>query len=257
MSQTAIATDLQAMTPSTTTANPEKPVTVVLVHGAWANASSWDKVISLLLAKGQRVIAVPLPLTSLEDDLAATKRIVTDTEGPIVLVGHSWGGMAVTQAGIDPKVAALVYVSAFAPDVGESGGSLIGAHPAPPALSTIVTDSAGFVYQTVDGMLTNIAPDVPVADARVLAVTQGRLAGATFAETVAVAAWKTKPSWFIVTPEDRVVSPELQAASAKRMQAKTTVIHASHMSLLSHPGDVASVIQDAVASVRSSAVMSS
>ena len=160
MSQTAIATDLQAMTPSTTTANPEKPVTVVLVHGAWANASSWDKVISLLPAKGQRVIAVPLPLTSLEDDLAATKRIVTDTEGPIVLVGHSWGGMAVTQAGIDPKVAALVYVSAFAPDVGESGGSLIGAHPAPPALSTIVTESAGFVYQTVDGMLTNIAPDV-------------------------------------------------------------------------------------------------
>jgi pimeloyl-ACP methyl ester carboxylesterase len=257
MSQTAIATNLQTVTPSTTTAKLQKPVTVVLVHGAWANASSWDKVISLLLAKGQRVIAVPLPLTSLEDDLAATNRVVADTEGPIVLVGHSWGGMAVTQAGDAPKVAALVYVSAFAPDVGESGGSLIGAHPTPPALSTIVTDSAGFVYQKVDGMLTNIAPDVPVADARVLAVTQGRLAGKAFEQTVAVAAWKTKPSWFIVTADDRVVSPELQAASAKRMQAKTTVIHSSHMSLLSHPGDVASVIEDAVIRIQSSAAMSS
>jgi pimeloyl-ACP methyl ester carboxylesterase len=106
-------------------------------------------------------------------------------------------------------------------------------------------------------MLANIAPDVPAAEARVLAVTQGRLAATAFEQTVVVAAWKKKPSWFIVTADDRVVSPELQAASAKRMQAKTTVIHASHMSLLSHPGDVASVIQDAVASVRSSAVMSS
>jgi pimeloyl-ACP methyl ester carboxylesterase len=116
---------------------------------------------------------------------------------------------------------------------------------------------AGFVYQTVDGMLANIAPDVPAAEARVLAVTQGRLAGTAFEQTVAVAAWKTKPSWFIVTADDRVVSPELQAASAKRMQAKTTVIHSSHMSLLSHPGDVASVIEDAVIRIQSSAAMSS
>jgi pimeloyl-ACP methyl ester carboxylesterase len=108
-----------------------------------------------------QVIAVQLPLTSVEDDLAATNRIIAATDGPIVLVGHSWGGLAVTQAGDDPKVAALVYVSTFALDVGESGSSLIGAHPTPPTLSTIVTDSVGFVYQTVDGMLKNIAPDVP------------------------------------------------------------------------------------------------
>ena len=196
-----------------------------------------------------RVIAVQLPLTSVEDDLAATNRIIADTDGPIVLVGHSWGGMAVTQAGNDPKVMALVYVSAFAPDVGETGSSLIGAHPTPPALSTIVTDSAGFVYQTTDGMLENIAPDLPAEEARVLAVTQGRLAGKAFGQAVAVAAWKTKPCWFIVTTEDRVVSAELQTAEAERMEAKITVIHASHMSLLSHPGEVASVIEDAAATV--------
>jgi pimeloyl-ACP methyl ester carboxylesterase len=223
--------------------------TIVLVHGAWADGSSWNKVIPLLLAKNMRVIAVQLPLTSVEDDLAATNRIIAATDGPIVLVGHSWGGMAVTQAGEDHKVTALVYVSAFAPDVGESGSSLIGAHPTPPALSTMVTDSLGFVYQTVDGMLKNIAPDLSVEEARALAVTQGRLAGKAFGQTVTVAAWKAKPCWFIVTTEDRVVSLELQIAEAKRMEAKTTVIQSSHMSLLSHPSEVAAVIEDAVTAV--------
>jgi pimeloyl-ACP methyl ester carboxylesterase len=231
--------------------------TIVLVHGAWADGSSWSRVIPLLQAKGHRVIAVQIPLTSLEDDLAATKRIVADTAGPIVLVGHSWGGMAVTQAGDDPKVAALVYVSAFAPDAGESGGSLIGAHPTPPALSTVVSDSSGFVYQTTQGMIDNVAPDLPADEARVLASTQGRLAGKAFEQTVAVAAWKAKPSWFIVTAEDRVVNVELQAASAKRMNARMTVIHASHMSILSRPHDVASVIGDAVAAVAAMAELAS
>jgi pimeloyl-ACP methyl ester carboxylesterase len=221
--------------------------TIVLVHGAWADGSSWNKVIQLLQAKDLPVIAVQIPLTSVNDDIAATGRILADTKGPIVLAGHSWGGMAVTQAGDDPKVAALVYVSAFAPDVGETGSNLIGAHPAPPALSTIVTDSSGAVYQTVDGMLQNVAPDIPVAEAKSLAATQGRLAGQAFGQSVTVAAWKTKPSWFIVTADDRVVSPELQAAEAKRMGARTTILQSSHMSLLSHPREVAKVIEDAAA----------
>ena len=222
---------------------------VVLVHGAWADGSSWNRVIPLLQAKGLPVIAVQSPLTSLDDDAAATKRIVADTAGPIILVGHSWGGMAITQEGGDPKVVGLVYVSAFAPDVGETGASLIAAHPRPPALSTIVTDQGGYVYQTIEGMLENIAPDLPAAEARVLAATQGRLAGRAFEESVTVAAWQTKPSWFIVTTGDRVVSAELQMREAKRMGARTTVLDASHMSLLSHPADVAKVIEDAAATI--------
>jgi pimeloyl-ACP methyl ester carboxylesterase len=227
--------------------------TIVLVHGAWADGSSWNKVIPLLQAKGLPVVAVQLPLTSLDDDLAVTQRMISTIDGPIVLVGHSWGGMSVTQAGGDPKVAALVYLSAFAPEIGESGSSLIGAHPAPPALSTFATDSAGFTYQTVEGMVSNVAPDLPEADARVLAATQGRLAGVAFGQTATAAAWKTKPSWFIVTIGDRVVSAELQRAEAERMAAKVTVLNASHMSLLSQPDKVAAVIEEAAAAVNAMA----
>jgi pimeloyl-ACP methyl ester carboxylesterase len=161
--------------------------------------------------------------------------------------------MAVTQAGDDPKVAALVYLSAFAPDIGESGSSLIGAHPAPPALSTVVNDSAGFTYQTVEGMISNVASDLPEAEARILAATQGRLAGVAFGQTAAVAAWKIKPSWFIVTADDRVVSVELQKAEAERMAARVTVLNASHMSLLSQPGKVAAIIEEAAEAVKTMA----
>ena len=221
----------------------------MLVHGAWADGSSWTKVISLLLSGGLSVSAAQIPLTSIEEDAAATKRIIADAEGPVILVGHSWGGMAITQAGVDPKVSALDYVSAFAPEIGETGSTLIGAHPTPPALSTTTTDKAGFVRQTRDGVLKNMAPDIPITDAEVLAVTQGPLAGKAFGESVTAAAWKTKPSWFIVTADDRVVHPELQAAEARRMDAKTTVLRSSHMSLLSHPTEVAAVIGEAAASV--------
>jgi len=223
--------------------------TVVLVHGAWADGSSWNKVIPILLAKGLPVIAAQLPLSGVADDLAATTRIMSDIEGDIVLVGHSWGGVAVTQAGVDPRVKALVFVSAFAPDVGETGSGLIGEHPTPPALSTIGTDKAGFVYQTEAGMVENIGPDLTPEEARVLAVTQGRLAGKAFGETVVAAAWKAKPSWFVVTSEDRVVSVELQKAFATRMGATVHEIKASHMSILSHPAEIAAVIEQALGKV--------
>ena len=221
----------------------------MIVHGAWADGSSWNKVIPLLQAKNLQVIAVQIPLTGLEDDLTATTRIIADTEGPIVLVGHSWGGVAVTQAGTDPKVAALVYVSAFAPDIGESGSSLIAQHPAPPALSTIVTDSAGFVY-------SNSRRRSEQRRARHFHSRSADLGGnpaaacwKAFGQTVAQAAWKTKPTWFVVAPGDCVVKDELQQAEVKRMKAKTTVLQSSHMSLLSHPREVAAVIEDAAATV--------
>jgi pimeloyl-ACP methyl ester carboxylesterase len=223
--------------------------TVVLVHGAWADGSSWNKVIAILLAKGVPVVAAQLPLSGVADDLAATTRIMSDIDGDIVLVGHSWGGVAVTQAGVDPRVKAVVFVSAFAPDVGETGSGLIGEHPTPPALSTIGTDKAGFVYQTQAGMVENVGPDLPPKEARVLAVTQGRLAGKAFGETVVAAAWKAKPSWFVVTSEDRVVSVELQKAFATRMGATVREIEASHMSILSHPAEIAAVIEQVLGKV--------
>jgi pimeloyl-ACP methyl ester carboxylesterase len=226
--------------------------TIVLVHGAWADGSSWNKVIPILQDKGYEVLAVQNPLTSIDDDAAATSRIIADIEGAVVLVGHSWGGMAVTQAGVDPKVAALVYVSAFAPDAGDTGSSLIGAHPTPPALSTIVTDSAGFVYQTTQGVVENVAPDVPVAEAKIMAATQGRLRAAAFGQTVSAVAWKTKPSWYVLTTEDRVVNADLQASLSRRMNARTTLLKSSHMSLLSHPGEVAAIIENAAATVEGS-----
>jgi pimeloyl-ACP methyl ester carboxylesterase len=194
-------------------------------------------------------MAVQNPLTSLADDVAATQRKIDDAEGKVILVGHSWAGTVITEAGNDPKVAGLVYVSAFAPDVGETGDALIKQYPTPPALSTVSADKAGFVVQTEEGVLKNFAPDIPKEDAKTLAVTQGPLAGKTFTETVSKAAWKDKPTWFIVSKNDRVISPELEMAAAKRMNAKTTILPSSHVSLLSHPKEVAAVIEDAVAAV--------
>ena len=243
----ALTTSLVASTGVVLAADSKKEdVTVVLVHGAWSDASSWNKVIPLLQKKGVRVMTVQNPLTSLADDVAATRRIINDAKGKVVLVGHSWAGTVITEAGNDPKVANLVYVAAFAPDVGETGDALIKQYPTPPALSTVSADSAGFVTQTEQGVLENFAPDIPKADARILAVTQGPLAVKTFGETVSQAAWKNKPSWYIVSRNDRVISPELEAVAAKRMNATTTVLASSHVSLLSHPKEVAAVIEEAV-----------
>jgi pimeloyl-ACP methyl ester carboxylesterase len=224
-------------------------VTVVLVHGAWADGSSWSKVIPLLQAKGIKVLGVQNPLTSLADDVVATKRVLADATGPVVLVGHSWAGTVITEAGTDPKVKALVYVAAFANKEGQSGGDLVNAYPKTPALGTVWDDGHGFLRQTEQGMLDNFAADLPRVEARTLFVTQGALAASTFGDKVTVPAWRTVPSWYVVSANDRVIAPQMERDLAAEMKAKTTVLQSSHVSLLSHPKEVAAVIEDAVAFV--------
>lgn len=227
--------------------SPTNP-TVVLVHGAWADASSWRLVIPHLLDKGIPVVAVQNPTSSLIDDVTATRRALAAIKGPIVLVGHSWGGAVITEAGNDPKVKALVFVAAFAPKAGESVGDQVGAHAPPPALSKIVDSGDGFLMLSEEAWIADVAHDLPKADARVLAITQTPLPKLTFGEKIKEAAWASRPNWYIVSAEDRAVSVELQRTLASAMKAKTTELKASHMSLLSMPDAVVGVILDAVAS---------
>jgi pimeloyl-ACP methyl ester carboxylesterase len=221
--------------------------TVVLVHGAWADGSSWERVVPLLLAKGLRVVAVQNPLTSLADDVAATKRVIASQLGSVVLVGHSWAGTVITEAGTDPKVSALVYVAAFAPDVGQSSSDLGKAGPAPPGLTAVRPDGEGFLYLSARGVAKDFAPDLPAIESNVMASTQGPIAAKILDEKVSHAAWKSKPSWYVVAEQDRMIQPDLERAMAKKMNAKTTSVASSHVVMLSHPNEVAAVILDAVA----------
>lgn len=220
--------------------------TVVLVHGAWGDGSSWQRVIPILLDQGIAVVAVQNPTSSLADDVAATRVALDAIQGAIVLVGHSWGGAVITQAGNDSKVKALVYVAAFAPAVGESVGDLVGKFPSPPALSKITDDGAGNLKLSLDAWIGDVGHDLPEADARLLHVLQPPLPTSTFGETVSQAAWEDRPSWYIVSSEDRAVSVELERAAALRMGANTVELAAGHMSLLSQPAAVAAVIIEAV-----------
>lgn len=228
-------------------ASAAAPVSVVLVHGAFADGSDWARVIPLLQARGVRVAAVQNPLTSLADDVAATKRAIDAAPSKVVLVGHSWGGTVITEAGADDKVAALVYVSAFAPDVGQSSGALGQGYPTPPGLAALSADASGFLHISDEGMRTHFAFDLPPARAAVMAATQGPIAARAFDEPVTVAAWKTHPSWFVVTTRDHMIAPELQLAMAQRIGARVTKLSTSHVSQEVEPAKVAAVILDAVA----------
>ena len=223
--------------------------TVVLVHGAFADGSSWEKVIPLLQAKGLKVVSVQNPLTSLGDDVAATKRALDASTGPVILVGHSWAGTVITEAGAHDKVVALVFVAAFAPDAGQSSNELGKDGPPPPGSANIRPDSSGFLYLTPEGVAKDFAQDLPAAQTAVMAVTQGPIFSKTFDEKVRNAAWKSKPSWFIVAEKDRMIRPDLERAMAKRINAKTTTLPTSHVPMLSRPNDVATVILAAAATV--------
>ncbi|MGO4325442.1 alpha/beta fold hydrolase [Cupriavidus sp. 2TAF22] len=219
---------------------------VVLVHGAFADGSDWAKVIPLLQAKGIKVQAVQNGLNSLQDDVAATRRAIDSQKGKVVLVGHSWGGTVITEAGNDDKVAALVYVAAFAPDAGQSTEDVGKGYPTPPGISKLVADAQGYLSLPPEAMAQDFAQDVPAAQARVMAVTQGPIQAKSFGEKVTTAAWTTRPSWYIVSEKDRMIQPDLERAMARKIGAKVTSLPSSHVPQQSRPADVARVILDAV-----------
>jgi pimeloyl-ACP methyl ester carboxylesterase len=240
-------TSVASMGGAVQAATPVK--TIILVHGAWADGSSWSKLIPLLKSTGANIVAVQLPLTSLAADAAVTKRAIADADGPVLLVAHSWGGNVITEAGNDPKVVGLVYLAAGAPDVGESFADLIKPYPPAPALGDATQDAAGFFRLTPKGMSADFAPDLPAAESSIMAVTQGPLNGAAFADKATMAAWKSRPSWYIVAGNDRVVPVELERKLAARMHATTITLPSSHVIMLSHPSEVAAFINSALATL--------
>jgi len=219
---------------------------VVLVHGAYADGSSWSDVIGRLQAAGLNATAVQNPLTSLADDVEATRRILALQDGPTVLVGHSWAGTVISEVGIDPKVAALVYVAARAPDAGEDYGALAAKFAKPPASSGLVT-SDGFAQLNEEAFVKYFAGDVDPARARMLYAVQGRISATLFGARTTAAAWKGKPSWYAISKNDKTTSPELQRFLAERMKAKTIELESSHVSLISHPKEIADLILTAAA----------
>jgi pimeloyl-ACP methyl ester carboxylesterase len=221
--------------------------TVVLVHGAFADGSAWDKVIPLLQAKGLHVVSVQNPLTSLADDMAATRRALDVQTGPVVLVGHSWAGMVITEVGLHERVKALVYVAAFAPSEGESATDLGKGYPAPAGAGSFVADKEGFVTMSPEGIAKHLAQDVPAAQTRLMAVTQGPIRGKNFDEKVTVAAWKTKPSWYVVSERDHMIQPAEQQAMAQKISAHVVSLPTSHVPQLSKPTQVANAILAAAA----------
>ncbi len=229
-------------------AGPTQPVkNIVLVHGAFADGSSWTKVIAILQAKGYNVTAVQMPLTSLADDVAATNRVLARQTGPVILVGHSWGGAVITEAGGDPRVVGLVYVAAFAPESDEVIGDLGKGYPPPPTFAAPIIDKQGFMSLSSETISKHFAWDVSPAEARVLAATQGPIATSAFGTKVSNVAWKTKPSWYIVATKDQAIAPDEERFFAKRIKATTTELDTSHVPMLSKPKDVSAVIMDAAA----------
>lgn len=214
---------------------------VVLVHGLFADGSCWSEVIERLQAAGLNATAVQNPLTTLDAAVASTQRVLARQDGPTVLVGHSFSGMIVTEAGVDPKVTALVYVAARAPDAGEDYTALAKNFPTPPA-------SAGIVFDGDEGRLSeaaflhDFAGDLPEAKAKVLYAVQAPFQKTLLAGKTTHAAWRSKPSFYAVSTEDRTINPDLERFMAKRMGAETIEIKASHLSLISHPQEITDLI---------------
>jgi pimeloyl-ACP methyl ester carboxylesterase len=217
---------------------------VVLVHGLFADGSCWAEVIARLQSKGIRATAVQNPLTTLPDAVEATQRALALQQGPTVLVAHSFAGMIITEAGMDPKISALVYVAARAPDADEDYTALAKQFPTPPASAGIVW-SGDEAQLSEEAFLRDFAGDLPAEKARVLYAVQAPFKRALLAGKTTHAAWRSKPSWYAVSTEDRTINPDLERFMAKRMGAKTIEVKASHLSLISQPDTIANLILEA------------
>jgi pimeloyl-ACP methyl ester carboxylesterase len=233
--------------PVSTGADAAGKTTVVLVHGAFADGSAWDKVVPLLQAKGLNVVSVQNPLTSLADDVAATRRVLDMQSGPVVLVGHSWGGVVISEIGVHERVKSLVYVAAFAPSEGQSVADMAKDYPTPSGFKHLVTDKEGFLTMTAEGVAHHFAQDVPAAQTTLMTVTQGPVRGKNFEEKATAAAWKSKPSWYVLAEQDRMIQPALQQAMAEKISAHVVRVPTSHVPQLSKPTQVVNAILAAAA----------
>jgi pimeloyl-ACP methyl ester carboxylesterase len=239
-------TTTNATTTSTTNTNATAKPNIVLVHGFWADGSSWSKVIPILQNAGHRVIAVQLDWQSLAEDIATVKRAIELVGGPTILVGHSFGGFVITNAGYNnPNVTGLVYASGWAPDEGESTVNFVPAESLPPGL--LVFDSGGFVYLNPEMFHEVFAQDVNATEAKTLAVVQTPAHQSLFPEPSGPPAWKQLPTWFEVSESDHVIPPDVQRQFAQRMNATTISLNSSHASPVSHPDEIAQLILDAAA----------
>jgi pimeloyl-ACP methyl ester carboxylesterase len=218
---------------------------IVLVHGAFADGSSWNKVVPILETRGFHVVAVQNPLTSLEDDVNATRRILALQDGPVILVGHSWGGAVITEAGDDPKVAGLVYVAAYVPDAGASANANSAPYGLTPGQNSIQVDSQHFARMSEEGILNFFAQGLPLAERRVVLAVQGQTYGPIFDEKLTHAAWKSKPSWHVISTDDHTLSPAMEEADAKKASGKAVKLPTCHVAMLQEPEKVADVITDA------------
>lgn len=227
---------------------------IVFVHGAFADGTSWSKVIPVLLADGYRVVAVQNPLNSLADDVAATKRIIALQDGPVILVGHSWGGAVITQAGDDPKVAGLVYVSAYAPEAGQSANEASSPFGVTDGQKQIRVDSEKFAWMTHQGIIESFAQGLPLPERELVFAVQGQSFGPMFDEKLTVCAWKDKPTWHVISSNDRMLPPAMEEASAKKMAGTATTPPTCHLAMLEQPAQVAAVIADAAKNALSTTI---
>jgi pimeloyl-ACP methyl ester carboxylesterase len=223
---------------------------IVLVHGAWADGSSWSAVIERLQASGYQVTAPQFPMTSIADDVARLRQVLDFQDGPTIVAGHSYGGQIMTSLGTDaPNVVGLVYIAAFGIDEGESLGALLSQGPVTPALAHLFTDKQGFGWLSEDDFVHHFAADVDPVKAKAMYAVQQALAGSAFTDVMGIPAWKSLPSWYLVATDDQAIPPDAERLFASRMGATTVEVPSSHVAMVSHPDEVTQLIETAAAAV--------